>query len=139
MIYTVTLNPSLDYVMRLDNLEVGGVNRSKKEEVYPGGKGINVSIILNNLRIPNKALGFIAGFTGNEIDRIMKQLGTSTDFIMLDQGISRINVKLEAGKETEINGIGPRITPADLRELYTKLDEIQDCRHRFHSLNISFS
>lgn len=126
MIYTVTLNPSLDYVMRLDNLEVGGVNRSKKEEVYPGGKGINVSIILNNLRIPNKALGFIAGFTGNEIDRIMKQLGTSTDFIMLDQGISRINVKLEAGKETEINGIGPRITPADLRELYTKLDEIQD-------------
>ena len=126
MIYTVTLNPSLDYVMHLDNLEVSGVNRSKKEEVYPGGKGINVSIILNNLSIPNKALGFIAGFTGNEINRIMKQLGTSTDFIMLDQGISRVNVKLEAGKETEINGIGPRITPADLRELYTKLDEIQD-------------
>lgn len=126
MIYTVTLNPSLDYVMHLDNLEVSGVNRSKKEEVYPGGKGINVSIVLNNLRIPNKALGFIAGFTGNEIDRIMKQLGTSTDFIMLDQGISRVNVKLEAGKETEINGIGPRITPADLRELYAKLDEIQD-------------
>lgn len=126
MIYTVTLNPSLDYIMHLDNLEVSGVNRSKKEEVYPGGKGINVSIVLNNLRIPNKALGFIAGFTGNEIDRIMKQLGTSTDFIMLDQGISRVNVKLEAGKETEINGIGPRITPADLRELYAKLDEIQD-------------
>ena len=126
MIYTVTLNPSLDYVMHLDNLEVSGVNRSKKEEVYPGGKGINVSIVLNNLRIPNKALGFIAGFTVNEIDRIMKQLGTSTDFIMLDQGISRVNVKLEAGKETEINGIGPRITPADLRELYAKLDEIQD-------------
>ena len=126
MIYTVTLNPSLDYVMHLDNLEVSGVNRSKKEEVYPGGKGINVSIVLNNLRIPNKALGFIAGFTGNEIDRIMKQLGTSTDFIMLDQGISRVNVKLEAGKETEINGMGPRITPADVRELYAKLDEIQD-------------
>lgn len=126
MIYTVTLNPSLDYVMHLDNLEVSGVNRSKKEEVYPGGKGINVSIVLNNLRIPNKALGFIAGFTGNEIDRIMKQLGTSTDFIMLDQGISRVNIKLEAGKETEINGMGPRITPADVRELYAKLDEIQD-------------
>lgn len=126
MIYTVTLNPSLDYVMHLDNLEVSGVNRSKKEEVYPGGKGINVSIVLNNLRIPNKALGFIAGFTGNEIDRIMKQLGTSTDFIILDQGISRVNVKLEAGKETEINGIGPRITPADLRELYAKLDKIQN-------------
>ena len=126
MIYTVTLNPSLDYIMHLDNLEISSVNRSRKEEVYPGGKGINVSIVLNNLRIPNKALGFIAGFTGNEIDRIMKQLGTSTDFIMLDQGISRVNVKLEAEKETEINGIGPRITPADLRELYTKLDEIQD-------------
>ena len=126
MIYTVTLNPSLDYIMHLDHLEVSGVNRSRKEEVYPGGKGINVSIVLNNLRIPNKALGFIAGFTGNEIDRIMKRLGSNTDFIMLDQGISRVNVKLEAEKETEINGMGPRITPADLRDLYSKLDEIQD-------------
>ena len=126
MIYTVTLNPSLDYIMHLNHLEVSGVNRSRKEEVYPGGKGINVSIVLNNLRIPNKALGFIAGFTGNEIDRIMKRLGSNTDFIMLDQGISRVNVKLEAEKETEINGMGPRITPADLRDLYSKLDEIQD-------------
>lgn len=126
MIYTVTLNPSLDYIMHLDHLNVSGINRSKKEEVYPGGKGINVSIVLNNLRVPNKALGFISGFTGLEIDRVMKQLGSNTDFIMLDQGISRINVKLEAGKETEINGMGPKITPADLRALYTKLEEIQD-------------
>lgn len=126
MIYTVTLNPSLDYVMHLDELSISGVNRSVKEEVYPGGKGINVSIVLNNLGIANKALGFIAGFTGNEIDRVMKRLGSNTDFITLDQGMSRINVKLEAEKETEVNGMGPKITPADLRDLFGKLEEIQD-------------
>ena len=126
MIYTVTLNPSLDYVMHLNELSISGVNRSVKEEVYPGGKGINVSIVLNNLGIANKALGFIAGFTGNEIDRVMKRLGSNTDFIMLDHGISRINVKLEAEKETEVNGMGPKITPADLRELFGKLEAIQD-------------
>ena len=126
MIYTVTLNPSLDYIMHLDELNVSGVNRSKKEEVYPGGKGINVSIVLNNLGIANKALGFVAGFTGKEIENVMQRLGSNTDFITLDHGISRINVKLEAGDETEINGMGPKITPADLRELFAKLDEIQD-------------
>lgn len=126
MIYTVTLNPSLDYIMHLDALNVSGVNRSNKEEVYPGGKGINVSIVLNNLRIPNKALGFVAGFTGKEIENVMNELGSNTDFITLDHGTSRINVKLEAGKETEVNGMGPKITPADLKELLAKLDEIQD-------------
>lgn len=126
MIYTVTLNPSLDYVMHLDTINVNGFNRSKKEEIYPGGKGINVSIVLNNLDIPNKALGFIAGFTGQEIDNVMKQLGSNTDFITLDQGISRVNVKLVASKETEVNGMGPQITPADLTELFTKLEAIQD-------------
>lgn len=126
MIYTVTLNPSLDYVMHLDTINVSGFNRSKKEEIYPGGKGINVSIVLNNLDIPNKALGFIAGFTGQEIDNVMKQLGSNTDFITLDQGISRVNVKLVASKETEVNGMGPKITPGDLKELFTKLEEIQD-------------
>lgn len=125
MIYTVTLNPSLDYVMHLDSLS-SGVNRSVKEEIYPGGKGINVSIVLNNLGIPNKALGFIAGFTGNEIDRVMKKLGSNTDFITLDHGMSRINVKIESENETEVNGMGPRITPADLRDLFAKLEEIQD-------------
>ena len=125
MIYTVTLNPSLDYVMHLNSLS-SGVNRSVKEEIYPGGKGINVSIVLNNLRIPNKALGFIAGFTGDEIDRVMKNLGTRTDFITLDHGMSRINVKIESDNETEVNGMGPRITPADLRDLFAKLEEIED-------------
>ena len=126
MIYTVTLNPSLDYIMHLDNMNINAVNRSLKEEVYPGGKGINVSIVLNNLRIQNKALGFIAGFTGKEIERVMTNLGSNCDFITLDQGLSRINVKLEAEKETEVNGMGPKITPADLKELFAKLDEIQE-------------
>lgn len=126
MIYTVTLNPSLDYIMHLDNMNINAVNRSLKEEVYPGGKGINVSIVLNNLRIQNKALGFVAGFTGKEIERVMTNLGSNCDFITLDQGLSRINVKLEAGKETEVNGMGPKITPADLKELFAKLDEIQE-------------
>lgn len=126
MIYTVTLNPSLDYIMHLDSININAVNRSNKEEIYPGGKGLNVSMVLNNLGIPNKALGFIAGFTGQEIERIMKMLGNTTDFITLDSGISRVNVKLEASKETEINGMGPQITPADLRELYEKLEEVQD-------------
>ena len=122
MIYTVTLNPSLDYVMHLEQMTTGSVNRSNREEVYPGGKGINVSIVLNNLRIPNRALGFIAGFTGKEIENTLKRLGNDTDFILLDQGISRINVKLEATEETEINGMGPQITLSDLKELYAKLE-----------------
>lgn len=126
MIYTVTLNPSLDYIMHLDEINISGVNRSRKEEVYPGGKGINVSIVLNNLGIPNKALGFVSGFTGKEIENVMHRLGSNTDFITLDHGISRINVKLEAEKETEINGMGPKITPADLKDLFAKLEEIQD-------------
>lgn len=126
MIYTVTLNPSLDYIMHLNEFNIGGINRSQKEEVYPGGKGINVSIVLNNLNVPNKALGFIAGFTGTEIDRVMKRLGSNTDFIMLDQGASRINVKLDATEETQINGMGPKITPADLNALYAQLDLVQD-------------
>lgn len=126
MIYTVTLNPSLDYVMHLDEMNADCVNRSNKEEIYPGGKGINVSIVLNNLRIPNKALGFIAGFTGKEIENVISKLGINTDFISLDRGISRINVKLEAAKETEINGAGPQITPSDLKELYAKLEQIED-------------
>ena len=126
MIYTITLNPSLDYVMHLDKLNINTVNRSSKEEIYPGGKGINVSIVLNNLHIQNKALGFIAGFTGKEIERIMIALGCNCDFITLDHGMSRINVKVESNLETEFNGIGPKITPDDLKNLFEKLNNIQD-------------
>lgn len=126
MIYTVTLNPSLDYIVHLDHLNTNAVNRSHKEEIYPGGKGINVSLVLTNLYIPNKALGFIAGFTGEEIKRIISERGVDTDFVVLDSGISRINIKLESGSETEINGSGPQVTPADLREFFKKLKALQD-------------
>lgn len=126
MIYTVTLNPSLDYIMHLDTMALGKVNRSTREAVYPGGKGINVSIVLNNLGVANKALGFIAGFTGHEIDRVMTHLGSDTDFIVLEEGLSRINVKLEGEAETEVNGMGPKITAKDLETLLSKLSNVQD-------------
>ena len=126
MIYTVTLNPSLDYIMHLDSLKTNTMNRSNKEEVYPGGKGLNVSLVLNNLNVPNRALGFIAGFTGNEIERLVHKYGVESDFIVLDRGTSRINVKLSEENETEINGVGPQITPQDLRDLYQKLEPLKD-------------
>jgi len=126
MIYTVTLNPTLDYIMHIDSLKINTMNRSNKEEVYPGGKGINVSIVLNNLNIRNKALGFVAGFTGKEIERLVQKYGVDSDFITLDSGISRINVKLSEVSETDINGVGPKVTPQDLRELFDKLEPLQD-------------
>lgn len=126
MIYTVTLNPSLDYIMHLDSFRINTMNRSHKEAVYPGGKGINVSIVLGNLNIPNKALGFIAGFTGNEIERLSNKYGVDTDFIKLDRGASRINVKLRTESETEINGGGPQVTPQDLRDLHQKLEPLKE-------------
>lgn len=126
MIYTLTLNPSLDYVMHLDAFHLGALNRSYKEELFPGGKGINISIVLNHLRISNRALGFIAGFTGKEIENKLKQLSIDTDFILLDRGTSRINVKLEANEETEINGTGPQITPSDLKQLFYQLEQIEE-------------
>lgn len=126
MIYTVTLNPSLDYIMHLDSLKINTMNRSNKEEVYPGGKGINVSIVLDILNVPNKALGFMAGFTGHEIERLVHQYGVESDFITLDRGTSRINVKLSETFETDINGVGPQVTPQDLRELLEKLEPLKD-------------
>lgn len=95
MINTITLNPSLDYIVKVDNFKVDSLNRSNDEEVYAGGKGINVSIVLNNLGIENTALGYVAGFTGNEIERQVKNHGVDCDFIKLKNGISRINVKLK--------------------------------------------
>ncbi len=126
MIYTVTLNPSLDYVMHMENLKTLAINKSKKEELYPGGKGINVSIVLNTLNTPNKALGFVAGFTGKEIENTLSKLKVAHDFITLDNGFSRINVKLKSGGETDINGSGPQITPQDLRELFEKLEVLKE-------------
>jgi len=124
MIYTVTFNPSLDYIVGVDELKIGATNRSKSEEILPGGKGINVSIVLKNLGIDSTALGFVAGFTGEEIKRRISELGCQTEFIQVPEGNSRINIKLKGSEETEINGIGPVITDVQVDELYKKLDKL---------------
>lgn len=124
MIYTITFNPALDYIVKMDEFNLGHVNRSNNEFVYAGGKGINVSIVLNNLEVKSKALGFIAGFTGDEIERRVRELGCDTEFIKLKEGMSRINVKIKADVESEINGGGPDISSEALEELYKKLDTL---------------
>lgn len=125
MIYTVTFNPSLDYVISLDKLEKGQINRTRQEHIYPGGKGINVSVILSNLGYSSVALGFEAGFIGKTLREMLDQFGCQTDFIHLDEGMTRINVKINAGEETEINGQGPAIPERAVEELYGKLDALQ--------------
>lgn len=124
MIYTVTFNPSIDYIVNLDSLEFGKTNRSKKEEVFVGGKGINVSIVLKNLGINSKCLGFCGGFVGNEISRILQNIGCDTDFVQLEQN-SRINIKIKSSEETEINSEGPTILTENLEQLYQKLDVLK--------------
>ena len=121
MIYTVTFNPALDYVVFLDNLKLGDVNRSTRESIFYGGKGINVSTILNTLGLETTALGFVAGFTGKAIEDGLAAQGIHTDFIHLPEGNSRINVKVKHGDETEINGQGPVITEEAINELFAKL------------------
>lgn len=127
MIYTVTFNPALDYVIRTENFATNQVNRSDTESIYYGGKGINVSIILSRLGIANLALGFIAGFTGREIEQGVKERGVLTDFIWLKKGLSRINVKIKSQKnkeETEVNGQGPEIPNTALLQLFEKLERL---------------
>lgn len=124
MINTITLNPSLDYIVKVDSFKVDFLNRTEEEKIYAGGKGINVSIVLKNLGIENTALGYIAGFTGDEILRKIKSHGVNCDFIKLRNGFSRINVKLKSDGETEINGSGPQITKQDLEALYDKLSNL---------------
>ncbi|UFH64127.1 1-phosphofructokinase [Clostridium cadaveris] len=126
MIYTITFNPALDYIVEVKDFKDGAVNRSCYEEIYAGGKGINVSIVLNNLGVKNKTLGFIAGFTGDEIERRVRELGCDTDFIKLTEGISRINVKLKSNKESEINGQGPRISDEDLENMFQKIKTLKE-------------
>ena len=126
MIYTVTFNPSLDYIVTVNDFMTGVVNRTSKEIIFPGGKGINVSMVLSNLGYKNTALGFMAGFTGEAIIKMLQEKDISTDFIHVEKGTSRINVKLRAQKETEINGQGPQIESADIKKLYEKLDQLQD-------------
>ena len=122
MIYTVTFNPSLDYIVSVDGFKLGLTNRTDSELILPGGKGINVSTILNNLGISSTALGFVAGFTGEEIVREVEKLGIPSDFIQIPEGISRINVKLKSIDGTEINGMGPEIAADKVEELMRKLD-----------------
>ena len=118
MIYTVTFNPSLDYIVSVSDFKLGLTNRTDSELLLPGGKGINVSTVLKNLGVDSVALGFVAGFTGKAIEEGVAALGVKADFITVSDGVSRINVKLKAGEETEINGKGPNISDAELEELY---------------------
>lgn len=126
MIYTVTFNPALDYVVRVKDFKLGEVNRTYSEQLFYGGKGINVSAVLAALGVKSTALGFVAGFTGDEIERGVKTLGFSSDFIHVKEGMSRINVKLKSNEESEINGMGPIITREDVEILFSKLDRLQE-------------
>ncbi len=126
MIYTVTFNPSLDYIVSVDKFSTGCVNRTNSELLFPGGKGINVSLVLKNLGFDSTALGFMAGFTGREIERLLSVSDVKTSFITVANGISRINVKLRSDEETEVNGMGPGIGNDDIQKLYSQLDELKD-------------
>ena len=126
MVYTVTFNPAIDYVVHTAEMRLGEVNRSSSEEMYFGGKGINVSIVLNELGTPSIALGFTAGFTGEAIENGIKAMGIKSDFVRLKTGNSRINVKIKAGEETELNGQGPHIDDEALEALCVKLDKLSD-------------
>lgn len=142
MVYTLTLNPSLDYVISVDNFETGKINRTAGEVIYPGGKGLNVSIVLNNLGYKSTALGFLAGYIGENIDNLISKEGINTSFIYVNDGLSRINIKLRSYsksennpeesqqygicEETEINGKGPSIKPEDIKKLYEVLNHLTD-------------
>lgn len=126
MVYTVTFNPAIDYVVHVDDMEPGMTNRTKGEEIYFGGKGINVSIVLKELGITSKALGFVAGFTGKAIEEGMQDMGVDTDFVTLESGNSRINVKIKSKEETELNAQGPRISESAINEIFDKLSKLED-------------
>ena len=125
MIYTITFNPALDYISQVDNFEIGKINRTKTEKILAGGKGLNVSTVLKNLGIENTALGFIAGFTGEELKKKIEQKGIKTDFIKVRDGITRINVKINSQVETALNGNGPNITEENIKELLEKINNIK--------------
>ena len=124
MIYTVTFNPSLDYIVSVENFQLGLTNRTSSELMRPGGKGVNVSTVVMNLGIENTALGFAAGFVGDEIVRQMEEMGVQNGFIRIEEGVSRINLKLKSIDGTEINGQGPVISPEHVEELMKQLDRL---------------
>ncbi len=121
MIYTVTLSPTLDYVVSVDHFQTGAINRTRSEDVFPGGKGVNVSLVLNDLGYLTTAMGFIAGFTGAEIKRLLRVGGVESNFIQVERGMSRINMKIRSDEETAINGQGPEITQEDIGTLFSRL------------------
>lgn len=124
MIYTVTFNPAIDYVVHFDHLRPGEINRNESEEFQFGGKGINVSNVLRTLGFDTVALGFVAGFIGEGFEKGLREMGLKTELIHVKEGMTRINVKVKAAEETEINGIGPVITGEDMEKLYEMLDRI---------------
>ena len=129
MIYTITFNPALDYIAQVENFKIGEINRTKTETILPGGKGLNVSIVLKNLGIENTALGFISGFTGEELKRKIEAQGVKTDFVKVKEGITRINLKISSinekkVEETALNGVGPLITEDDIETLMEKLQKM---------------
>ena len=126
MIYTVTFNPALDYVMKVEKLRYDDINRTYGEELYYGGKGINVSVILSRLGMENTALGFKAGFTGEKLEELLKEEGINTDFIALKSGMTRINVKIKAETELDINAVGPPIEREDIVSLSQNIDNVTD-------------
>jgi 1-phosphofructokinase len=125
LIYTITLNPALDYVMKVGTLRYDDINRASAEQIYYGGKGINVSVILTRLGIENKALGFLAGFTGKKLEEMLVADGINCDFNYLKNGCTRINVKIKADTELDVNACGPDIDEDDIEKLMAKLDEIK--------------
>lgn len=126
MLYTVTFNPALDYVVDTDALSLGGMNRTHGERIFCGGKGINVSLILSQLGIRSTALGFVAGFTGDELERRLINCGVATDFIRLRKGFTRINIKIRSGIETEVNGSGPSVDSESMLRLFERLDRLTE-------------
>lgn len=126
MVYTVTFNPAIDYVIHIGEMKLGATNRSEREEMYFGGKGINVSIVLKELGVSSKALGFTAGFTGEAIEKGLADMGIDTDFVHLEKGNSRINVKIKSDEETEVNGQGPDIDDKAMAVLFEKLESLAD-------------
>lgn len=125
MVYTVTFTPSIDYIVTVNSFELGMTNRTTSEQLLPGGKGVNVSAVLERLGVPSTALGYVAGFTGEQIEAMLSQQGVHTEFIHLQTGNSRINIKLKSIDGTEINGMGPEISQQDIDALTTQIDQLQ--------------
>ena len=124
MICTATFNPSLDYIVRVDDMRLGAINRTTYEQVLPGGKGVNVSIVLGNLGHASRALGFVAGFTGDELVRLCAEARVDCDFIRVERGMTRVNVKVKSAEETELNGMGPQMGEEDVEVLLARTDAL---------------